>query len=86
MNRIEKLLEKVKNSPNNSRTDDVKTILLHYGFSSRKGKKNDVYWSSKYPDLRISIPRRNQAEFWTITDLEKLIKEINQRNQKEVQP
>ena len=86
MNRIEKLLEKVINSPNNSRTDDVRTILSNYGFSFQRRKKNDVYWHNEYPDLRIIIPRRNQAEFWTIKDLEKLIKEINQRNQQEDQP
>jgi hypothetical protein len=57
MSQMDKLIKSIKNNPKDVRFEDLRKVLLHYGFEERQprsGSSHYYYWKN---DKGISIPK-----------------------------
>ncbi len=73
----------MESSPSSFRPQDIKKVLIGYGFEFREGSKHTVYQHSLYSDLVIAVPRHSELRAWVARDVVKLVRTLGQR-EKEV--
>ena len=75
MARLEKRLQKIRNSPNHVSPNDLNTLLLGYGFKYRDGSKHwRVYWhNSLGPTGRLTVPFQRPLKAYIVKQALKLI-------------
>ena len=57
MGKREKLIEKIKNNPNNVKFETLQNLLIYYGFSERQPKGGSSHYTYNYKDYIITIPK-----------------------------
>lgn len=56
MARLEKLLLKIRNSPQNVSFDDLDRLLNAYGFTRRQPRSGSSHYVYSFGQLRITVP------------------------------
>jgi hypothetical protein len=75
MAKLEKLLQKIRNGPNNVTPNKLNTLLLGYGFKYREGSKHwRVYWHESLGSTgRITVPFQRPLKAYIVKQALKLI-------------
>ncbi len=76
MSKIEKILEKMRNNPQDWRVEDVERIACHFGFAKRTTSGSHVTFSHQKLVHILTIPARRPIKPVYIKKLLKLIDEI----------
>ena len=59
MSKKDKLIDKMINSPKNIRFDDMRNLLLYFGFVERHPRSGSSHYTFKYNDCIITVPKQN---------------------------
>jgi len=78
----QKLLERMRATQSGWGQSDFERLLTGFDFKKR-GKKHDIYIHSKFPDLRISVPRHNSLKEWVAEEAVATIDDLLRRIEKE---
>ena len=81
MDRFEKLITRMKNSPNNIRYDDLRALCVHYfGDPRQEGSSHAVFKTPWQGDPRINIQKSSngQAKAYQVRQVLEGIKRITE--------
>lgn len=80
MAKLEKLLQKIRNSPNHVSPNELATLLDGYGFRYRGGSKHwRVYWhESLGPTGRVTVPFQRPLKAYIVKQALKLIDRLDE--------
>jgi len=78
MTKLEKRLQKIRNSPNNVSPHELHTLLVGYGFQYRDGSKHwRVYWHPQLgPTGKLTVPFQRPLKAYIVRKALKLIERL----------
>lgn len=55
-------MERLRNSPHNTKRQDIVNLLEAYEFVNRGGRSHDVFQHKDHKELRLTLPRHRKVK------------------------
>ena len=72
-----KLLHRILNNPKDVRFNDLRSILLHYGFVERQPRGGSSHYTYRHGEYIITLPRSKLINKVYVMKVIKILKELN---------
>jgi len=76
MSRRNKILEKLKNNPNNVRFETIQDLLLHFGFKERQPSGGSSHYTYTFKSTIITIPKHKPLKKIYVSRVLELLEEL----------
>lgn len=76
MSKHEKLLKSIRNNPSDVKFENLRKILLHYGFTERQPRGGSSHFTYTRDNTIVTVPKQKPVNKTYVKQVLKLIDEI----------